>query len=139
MKPILILTLMASLGVFMYRSLNTHKQSNVKPNQVLEAKPKTSDYISEKNLLVRLNSDKGIKAYELDFKLYSSNSNVKTEIDNMGSQFENMISMTFSSSTSDTLLSKKGQNKVGRELQLFMNDFLTQGEVLSVTYIGAKL
>ena len=130
---------MISAGLFMYRSLNTHKETNNVPNQVVEVKPRTSNHISEKKLLVRLNSNKGIKAYELDFKLYCSNNLVKQEIDSMGSQFENMISMTFSSNTSDTVLSKKGQNKMGKELQLFINDFLTQGEVLSVTYIGAKL
>ena len=123
----------------MYRALNTHKESNVKPNQVVEFKPQTSKHVSKKKLLVRLNTNKGIKAYELDFKVYANNSRVKNEIDSMGSRFENMISMTFASNTSDTLLSKKGQNKMGKELQLFMNDFLTQGEVLSVTYIGAKL
>ena len=96
-------------------------------------------YKVNKKLLVRLPADGRLKAFELDFLLYTENRKTKNEIENMGTQFESIVSVALATSNTDTPMEKKGQKKVTSNMVSILNDFLTHGEVLSVSYIGGAL
>ena len=138
-KNIIIITLAATASLFLYKKVTVHTEVNTSPNNIKEIKPRVSDYKVNKKMLVRIPSESGIKAYELEFSLYAENILTKNEIEKMGTQFDNIVSVAIATSDTDTPMAKKGQKKISNNMISILNDFLTHGEVLSVSYAGSIL